>query len=64
MRPKIRREGKGTWKEIEWGYCGVLIGGGCRKFGELWGKNCGLEFMLTKRGMFNKVWASVYYFSV
>ena len=25
------------WKIVEkWGCCGVLIGGGCRKFGELW----------------------------
>ena len=33
VRPKIRREGKGTWKEIEWGYCGVLIEGDAENLG-------------------------------
>ena len=50
VRPKIRCEGKGTWKEIEWGYCGVLIGGGMQKIWGALGKKLWFRIYVDKKG--------------
>lgn len=54
------------WKIVEELACrSVLIGGDAENlgsFGEI--KKCGLEFVLTKFGKFNRIAVSAYYFSL